>query len=290
MSAAFDPAEFGLYQRSHPTAAQVVEREQLTGALSDKVILLTGASSGLGIDTARALYHTGARLYLPVRDMAKGEKVKADIEADGQEGRGSIELLHMDMESLDSVRQCAAAFLSKSKQLHVLICNAGVMATPAGKTKDGLDIQWGVNHVAHFLLFQLLKAALLASSTAAFNSRVVVVSSGGHKMSTVQFDDLNMDKQPFNTWAAYGHSKTANAWMAQEIDRRYGARGLHSNAVHPGRRSVTPMHSFTIDSCHVCSSLTVSACALHAFSLDRRHSDSARALYRSGLRQVVADA
>ena len=138
------------------------------------------------------------------------------------------------MESLDSVRQCAAAFLSKSKQLNVLICNAGVMATPAGKTKDGLDVQFGVNHIAHFLLFQLLKDALLASSSPAFNSRVVVVGSSAHRNSPVNFDDLNMDKQPFNTWAAYGNSKSANALMALELDRRYGSRGLHSTVVHPG--------------------------------------------------------
>ena len=226
--------EFAKYHKDHLTCMQVVEKEGLVGKLSDKVMLITGASSGIGVETARALYHTGAHVFLPVRDLAKGEQVKQAIEADGLEGKGKLDLLHLDMESLDSVRQCAADFLSHSKQLNVLICNAGVMAHPGGKTKDGLDVQFGVNHVAHFLLFQLLKGALLSSSTAAFNSRVVVVGSSAHRNSPVVFDDLNMDKQPFNTWVAYGNSKTANAYMALELDRRYGSRGLHSTVVHPG--------------------------------------------------------
>ena len=225
--------EFAKYHKDDPTCRQVIEREGLIGKLTDKVILITGASSGIGVETARALFHTGAQLYLPVRDLAKGEEVKRDIESDGQQAKGKIELLQLDLESLDSVRQCAAAFLAKSKQLNVLICNAGVMAL-GGKTKDGLDMQFGTNHVAHFLLFQLLKDALLSSSTPSFNSRVVVVGSSAHRHSPIVFDDLNMDKQPFNPFAAYGQSKTANACMALELDRRYGSRGLHSTVVHPG--------------------------------------------------------
>ena len=226
--------DFAKYHSDHPTAQQIVEREQLTGRLSDKVVLITGASSGIGVDTARALYHTGARVFLAVRDMAKTAQVAASIEADGLPGRGAIELLQLDMTELDSVRQCAAAFVSRSQRLHVLVCNAGVMYPPPGKTKDKLDVQFGVNHVAHFLLFQLLKDTLLASSTPAFKSRVVVVGSSAHRISPVVFDDLNMDKQPFNTYAAYGQSKTANAYMALELERRYGNRGLHSTVVHPG--------------------------------------------------------
>ena len=217
----------------HPTAQQVIEREGLTDKLADKVMLVTGASSGIGIDTARALYHTGAHVFLAVRDTAKTQQVKADIEADGLAGKGVIELLHLDMTSLDSVRQCAKDVLSKSKQLHVLICNAGVMATPEGRTKDGFETQFGVNHVAHFLLFHLLKDALLASSTAEFNSRVVVVSSNGHTRSPVVFDNLSMEKG-YDKFLAYAVSKTANVHMALEIDRRYGIHGLHATAVHPG--------------------------------------------------------
>ena len=218
----------------HPTAQQIIDREDLKGKLTDKVVLVTGASSGIGVETARALYHTGAHVFLPVRDLAKGEQVKQAIEADGLEGKGKLDLLHLDMESLDSVRQCAADFLSHSKQLNVLICNAGVMATPEGRTKDGFETQFGVNHVAHFLLFQLLKGTLLSSSTAAFNSRVVVVSSNGHTRSPILFDDLNMFESGYNKFMAYANSKTANVCMALEIDRRYGSNGLHATVVHPG--------------------------------------------------------
>ena len=204
------------------------------GKLTDKVILITGASSGIGIETARALYHTGAHLYLPVRDMAKGEQVKQDIESDGLAGKGSIDLLTMDMESLDSVRQCAADFLAKSSQLNVLICNAGVAGMPPSKTKDGFEAHFGINHLAHFLLFLLLKDALLSSSTPQSSSRVVMVTSGAHMICTVDVDDLDFTKRGYNPRLAYGQSKTGNVHMALEIERRYGSRGLHSTSVHPG--------------------------------------------------------
>ena len=208
------------------------------GKLTGKVILITGASSGIGVETARALHSTGAHIFLAVRDLAKTEKVRQDILASsagsGGQGQGAIDLLQLDLTSLDSVRQCAAAFLSQSRQLHVLVCNAGVMATPQGKTQDGFETQLGVNHVAHFLLFQLLRDALLHSSTASFNSRVVMLSSHGHTRSPILFDDLNQEKSGYNKWLAYANSKTANIYMALEIERRYGGRGLHATSVHPG--------------------------------------------------------
>ena len=230
-----------------PTAQHIIETEGLVGKLTDKVILLTGASSGIGVETARSLYHTGAHLYLPVRDMAKGEAVKADIESDGMAGRGTIDLLTLDMESLDSVRQCAADFLSKSSQLNILICNAGVAGMPLGTTKDGFESNFGINHLAHFLLFQLLKDALLASChPPESNSRVVMVTSGAHMICTVELDDLHFTKRGYSTRLGYGQSKTANVHMALEIERRYGSRGLHSTSVHPGiiptrlTRNLTP--------------------------------------------------
>ena len=140
----------------------------------------------------------------------------------------------MDQNSLASVRECAQAFLAKSHQLNVLIGNAGIMANPTNeKTKDGFEAQFGTNHLAHFLLFQLLKSALLSSSTPDFNSRVICVSSSGHRRSGIHFDDLGLDKN-YDGWIGYGQSKTANIYMASEIDRRYGSRGLHANSLHPG--------------------------------------------------------
>ena len=230
--------EYGAHYRSHPTAQQIIDREGLVGKLTGKVILITGASSGIGVETARALHSTGAHIFLAVRDLAKTEKVRQDILASsagsGGQGQGAIDLLQLDLTSLDSVRQCAAAFLSQSRQLHVLVCNAGVMATPQGKTQDGFETQLGVNHVAHFLLFQLLRDALLHSSTASFNSRVVMLSSSGHEYSPVLFDDLDLSTRGYDPFVAYGQSKTANIYMALEIERRYGSRGLHSTALHPG--------------------------------------------------------
>ena len=206
------------------------------GKLTDKVVLLTGASSGIGVETARTLYHCGCHLYLPVRDQAKMEKVKHDIETDGLPGKGHIDLLHLDMESLASVRQCAADFLSKTNKLHILICNAGVAGMPQGSTtKDGFESHFGINHLAHFLLFQLLKDAMLASCAPPQPSgRVVMVTSGAHMISTVVLDDLHFSKRGYMPRLAYGQSKTGNVHMALEIERRYGSRGLHSTSVHPG--------------------------------------------------------
>ncbi|DBB06812.1 TPA: hypothetical protein ACH3X3_009474 [Trebouxia sp. C0006] len=109
-----------------------------------------------------------------------------------------------------------------------------VMACPEGHTKEGFETQFGTNHVAHFLLFQLLKPALLASSTPEFNSRLVSVSSSGHEYSRILFDDLNLKKAGYDMWKAYGQSKTANIYLANEVDRRYGSKGLHANSVMPG--------------------------------------------------------
>ncbi|EMC97101.1 hypothetical protein BAUCODRAFT_23481 [Baudoinia panamericana UAMH 10762] len=220
---------------ARPTALQIVEDEGLTGKLVDKVFLVTGVSSGIGIETLRALYATGAHVYGTVRDMDKGEEVVRDIKAKGQ--GGEITLIPMEMDSLASIKKGAEQFLSQSKQLNGLIGNAGgsVMATPYGKTQDGFETQFGTNHIGHFYLFQLLKHALLDSSTPEFPSRVVSVSSMGHRCGEVRFDDYNFeDPDTYEAWTAYGQAKTANIYFANEIERRYGARGLHATSLHPG--------------------------------------------------------
>jgi NAD(P)-dependent dehydrogenase (short-subunit alcohol dehydrogenase family) len=108
------------------------------------------------------------------------------------------------------------------------------MTPPEGKTKDGFETQFGINHLGHFLLFQLLKQTLLASSTPEFNSRVVSVSSMGHRYGEVRFHDFNYEKEPYNPQTGYGQAKTANIYLANEIDRRYGSSGLHAWSLHPG--------------------------------------------------------
>jgi NAD(P)-dependent dehydrogenase (short-subunit alcohol dehydrogenase family) len=212
-----------------PTGLQVIKDNGLLGKLAGKVILITGCSSGIGIETARALKETGAELFLTARNEEKARLALGDILEPGR-----AHLLHLDLESLESVRACVNDFKKKSKPLNILISNAGVRYSPKGKTKDGFETQFGTNHVAHFLLFQLLKPILLASSTPAFNSRVVAVSSTAHRESRIDFDDLNMEKRGYNYATAYAQSKLANVYMANEIERRYGSRGLHAWSVHPG--------------------------------------------------------
>lgn len=199
------------------------------GKLADKTVLITGCSSGLGIETAHALKLTGARLFLTVRDVAKGRKA-----LDGILEPGKADLLLLDLNSLASVRQCAAEFLQASgNKLNILINNAGIMGSPEKITADGFESQFGTNHLAHFLLFQLLKPALLSSSTTGFHSRVVSLSSVAHRSHPLKVDGLMLSGE-YDLIRAYGRSKTANIWFANEIERRYGSQGLHALSVHPG--------------------------------------------------------
>jgi NAD(P)-dependent dehydrogenase (short-subunit alcohol dehydrogenase family) len=147
---------------------------------------------------------------------------------------GKIDLLHLDLDSLASVRTFATTFLTASNnKLNILINNAGVMVTPEGTTADGFETQFGTNHLAHFLLFQLLKPALIASATPSFGSRVVSVSSLGHRYFPPKMENLMLTGE-YDANHAYAHSKTANIWFANEIERRYGAHGLHALSLHPG--------------------------------------------------------
>ncbi|KAH6908806.1 hypothetical protein BKA70DRAFT_1278886 [Coprinopsis sp. MPI-PUGE-AT-0042] len=220
---------------ARPTALQIIEDEGLIGKLSDKVFLVTGVSSGIGIETLRALHATGAHIYGTVRDIAKGQKVVDDILAEKREGGGRIDLVELELDSFESIRKGAQDFLSKSGgKLNVIVANAGVMLPAYGKTKDGFETQFGTNHLGHFLLFHLLKDALLASATPEFPSRYVSVTSMGHMFGQVNFDDYNFDKTEYDARAAYGQSKTANIWMANSIERHYGSQHLHATSVHPG--------------------------------------------------------
>ncbi|GKZ39000.1 hypothetical protein AbraIFM66950_011629 [Aspergillus brasiliensis] len=213
---------------ARPTARQIIKDEHLEGQWDDRVILITGCSSGLGVETARALYTTGATLYLTARNIMKAQAALEDIASSPR-----VHFLHLDLSSLESVRACANAFKASSQALHILIENAAVMACPEGRTTDGFETQFGTNHLGHFLLFHLLKPALLSSSTPEFNPHVVIVSSVAHQYSAVNFDNINLVGE-YDPWKAYGQSKTANIWTANEINRRYGTRGLHAWSLHPG--------------------------------------------------------
>ncbi|KAM3414440.1 hypothetical protein BST61_g9605 [Cercospora zeina] len=217
-----------------PTALEIVEDEGLIGKLHDKVFVVTGVSSGIGIETMRALYATGGHVFGTVRDIGKGQRVVDEVTSSTTKG-GRIKLIEMDLESLASVKKGAEDILQQTDKVNILIANAGVMATPEGKTKDGFETQFGTNYVAHFYLFQLLKDSLLQSTTPDFPSRFVSVASTGHRAGPVRFDDMHFAQpQSYNEWLAYGQAKTANIWLANEVERRYGASGLHAPSVHPG--------------------------------------------------------
>lgn len=217
---------------ARPTALQIIKDEGVESKLAGKVIVITGTSSGIGVETARALLLTEARLFLTARNLEKAKTALGSILESGR-----AELIEMDNTSLSSVRGAAETILQKSNgQVNILINNAGIMAIPKLEyTKDGIEMQFGVNHLSHFLLFQLLKPALLASAGPELSSRVVNLSSSAHNVASInESGNYNFEKGGYNAWVSYGQSKTANIYMANEIERRYGSRGLHATSVHPG--------------------------------------------------------
>ena len=219
---------------ARPTALRIINDENLEGKWADKTILVTGGSAFVGAETVRALHATGVAVYMTVRDTAKGQKAIDDILKSDPTNKAPIHMITMNLDELDSVRQGADAFLKQSgNKLNVLVCNAGVMATPFALTQDGFETQFETNYLSHFLLFQLLKPALLASSTPEFNSRVIMVSSESHRAGEVRFEDYNF-KDGYHPMKAYGQSKTATIYMASTIDRRFGTKGLHALSLHPG--------------------------------------------------------
>ena len=228
-----------------PTAEQVIHDQGLVGALASLNILVTGCTSGIGIEVARALYLTGANIYITARDMSKGKAVAADLSTDPA---SPVKVIEMSLDSFDSIRKGAAHFLSQASQLHVLINNAGIMACPEGKTKDGYEVQFGTNHLGHFLLFELLKPALLAAATPERPSRVISVSSTGHRnVEALDFDNLDFSRSAYSPMIAYGNSKLANIYFANELTRRYQDRHLHALSLHPGSIA-TPLQRYLKDS------------------------------------------
>ncbi|CAD6445936.1 9b50aafb-e0f6-4270-84b7-da9de1f62f67-CDS [Sclerotinia trifoliorum] len=222
---------------ARPTAIQIIKDEGVEGKLAGKVIVITGTSAGIGIETARALSLTGAKLLLTARDLNKAKTALNGILVPGR-----VELVKMDNNSLSSVRAAAKDILQKSNdQVNILINNAGIMALPKLElTEDGFEKQFGVDHLAHFLLFELLKPALLASASPEFSSRVVNLSSSAHHVAPVNGSgNYNFEKTEYGEWVAYGQAKTANIYMANEIERRYGSRGLHATSLHPGAIAAT---------------------------------------------------
>jgi NAD(P)-dependent dehydrogenase (short-subunit alcohol dehydrogenase family) len=208
--------------------AQSTTDEVLAGVdLSGKRILVTGVSAGLGVETARALAAHGAQVVGAARDLAKAKVATEPVRAQAA-GGGGLELVELDLASLKSVRACADALNAAGKPFDVVICNAGVMATPFGKTADGFETQFGTNHLGHFVLVNRIAPFLKPGA------RLVNLSSAGHRFSDVDLDDPNFEHTPYAEFVAYGRSKTANALFAVEFDRRHKADGVRATAVHPG--------------------------------------------------------
>jgi len=186
--------------------------------LDGRTFIVTGANSGLGLGTAQALGRAGARVVLAVRDTARGEQAAATVP-------GSSEVRALDLSDLASVRAFAEAW---DEPIAVLVNNAGVMATPPRRTKDGFELQIGTNHLGHFALTNLLLPHI--------TDRVVTVSSTGHRMGRIRLDDLNWERRRYQRWGAYGQSKLANLLFTLELQRRFSEDGseLRAMAAHPG--------------------------------------------------------
>jgi NAD(P)-dependent dehydrogenase (short-subunit alcohol dehydrogenase family) len=213
---------------TNPFGAKSTTDEVLNGVnLTGKRVLVTGASAGLGVETARTLAAHGATVVGAARDLNKAKNATEIVRKDAAHG-GSLELVELDLASLKSVRACADALVKAGKPFDVVICNAGVMACPQGKTADGFETQFGTNHLGHFVLVNRI-ASLMHKG-----SRLVNLSSAGHRFSDVDIDDPNFARTPYTEFGAYGRSKTANILFAVEFDRRHKADGIRATAVHPG--------------------------------------------------------
>jgi NAD(P)-dependent dehydrogenase (short-subunit alcohol dehydrogenase family) len=196
--------------------------------LRGKRILVTGVSAGLGVETARSLAAHGAHVVGAARDLTKAKAATAEVQKDAAANGGGFELIELDLGNLKSVRACADALLAKGERFDVVIANAGVMATPFGKTVDGFETQFGTNHLGHFVLVNRIAPLIRA------RGRLVNVSSLGHRYSNVNLDDPNFERTPYEPFVAYGRSKTANILFAVAFDKRHRGRGVRAAAVHPG--------------------------------------------------------
>jgi NAD(P)-dependent dehydrogenase (short-subunit alcohol dehydrogenase family) len=186
--------------------------------MTGRNVIITGANSGIGRAAAKALAGAGAHVLLAVRSSDKGEAAAAAMS-------GETEVRRLDLASLDSVREFAAGW---DGDIDLLINNAGVMVPPLSRTAEGFELQFGTNHLGHFALSNLLLEHV--------TGRVVTVSSTGHRIGRIDFDDLNWERKPYRAWRAYGQSKLANLLFTSELQRRLTAAGspVLAMAAHPG--------------------------------------------------------
>ena len=214
------PIETGMGPRPEP-------QEILNGIdLSGKTVLVTGGYSGIGLETVRALVKAGAQAHVPARRVAQARTMLDGIVAPDHIGE-------MDLGDLTSVQKFAADFLSQNDRLDILIGNAAVMACPLDHTAQGFESQIGINHFGHFMLVNGLMPAL-QSAGQSDGARIVLLSSVGHRIGGIDFDDMHFKNRPYDKWQSYGQSKTAKALQAVELDRRGQSDNIRSFSVHPG--------------------------------------------------------
>ena len=209
--------------------------------LQGQVIIVTGANSGCGLETTRQLYKQGATVILACRNEQKAKTALEDVSTSCPDSKGKLVYLHLDLSDLSSVRTFEKEFTSQFNRLDVLVNNAGIMACPYGKTKDGFEMQFGCNHLAHFLLFQLMAPILIQTAEETGKpSRFVSLSSCaasamiGTGYAAIDFDDLNSEEKNYDKMAAYQQSKLCNYLLAVEASKKYDSSKLISSSVHPG--------------------------------------------------------
>ena len=208
----------------HSTTDEVLAGHDLTGL----TVFITGANSGLGQETARAMAARGAHVMMAGRDSAKLDEAAAAIRASVPEA--SLETIICDLGALASIRACGAEARARLEKIDILINNAGVMASPFARTADGFEMQFGTNHLGHFAL----TAELMPLVEQGARKRIVNLSSRAHHMAPTDCEDPNFERRAYDPFIAYGNAKTANVLFTVELERRYAARGIHAYAVHPG--------------------------------------------------------
>jgi NAD(P)-dependent dehydrogenase (short-subunit alcohol dehydrogenase family) len=197
-------------------------------------VIVTGASSGIGIETARALAQAGARVIIGARDLVKAEEVAKDVRQ--STGNDQVEVEKIELDNLASVNDFVKRYLAKDRPLHILVNNAGIMGCPLSYTVDGFESQFGTNHMGHFALtIGLLPALKRGVKESGRNVRVVNVSSLAHRMGDVDFNDINFKNgRVYAPFVSYGQSKTANILFSNALTKHYSNEGIFSNSLMPG--------------------------------------------------------
>ncbi|XP_039255571.2 retinol dehydrogenase 14-like [Styela clava] len=195
--------------------------------MDGKTVLITGANTGIGYETAKDLSSRGAKVIMAGRDAGKVEKAMKEIKS--CDPKANLVGVELDLASMESIRKCADKIMETEAKLDVLINNAGIMSCPQWKTKDGFEMQLGVNHIGHFLFTNLLLDLIKRSSP----SRIVILSSSGHTRGRMNWDDI-MSEKKYNPFVVYCQSKLANILFARELSRKLEGTGVTCNSVHPG--------------------------------------------------------